>query len=434
MSSQALPAPAKQLFRYLFEQASLGIAVEDLEGNLLLANPALCSMLGYTEAELCGMSCSQFASPEDSQDDWVLFQQLRAGVIDQYSLEKRYVRKDGAPLWGHLNVSLLKEGDGGPPLVFAFVEEITERRLAEQELARSNERFRLAVEAGKSVGWEWDIKSGRDSWFGDLQTMFGIPSDMFVGRVGDFYGYVHPEDRQMVAKAVSDARQSRKPYAAEFRVVRLDGTVRWVSATGQFYYDSNGDAERMFGLAADITERKLAEERLREYEKAVEGSEEMIAVVDREYRYLIANRKFLGLRNMTKEQVLGRSAPEVLSKGVFEAVVKEKLDECFRGRVVRYEMKYTYPELGERDVYVSYFPIEGVAGVDRAACIFQDITERKRTEEALRKSEERFRLAAKPERCMPTNGTLQLTGWCDPRNTWISSVPANMRNSLLVSN
>jgi len=394
MSLQALPAPAKQLFRYLFEQASLGIAVEDLEGKLLLANPALCSMLGFTEEELCGMSCSQSASPEDSQDDWVLFQQLRAGVIDQYSLEKRYVRKDGAQLWGHLNVSLLKEGDGGPPLVFAFVEEITERKLAEQELARSNERFRLAVEAGKSVGWEWDIKSGRDSWFGDLQTMFGIPSDTFVGRVEDFYGYVHPEDRQMVAKAVSDARQGRKPYTAEFRVVRLDGTVRWVSATGQFYYDSNGDAERMFGLAADITERKLAEERLREYEKAVEGSEEMIAVVDREYRYLIANRKFLSLRNMTKEQVLGRSAPEVLSKGVFEAVVKGKLDECFRGRVVRYEMKYTYPELGERDVDVSYFPIEGVAGVDRAACIFQDITERKRTEEALRRSEERFRLAA----------------------------------------
>jgi len=521
MSSQALPAPAKQLFRYLFEQASLGIAVEDLEGKLLLANPALCSMLGYTEKELCGMSCSQFASPEDSQDDWALFQQLRAGVIDQYSLEKRYVRKDGAQLWGHLNVSLLKEGDGGSPLVFAFVEEITERKLAEQELARSNERFRLAVEAGKSVGWEWDIKSGRDLWFGDLQTMFGIPSDTFVGRVEDFYGSVHPDDRQMVAKAVSGARQSRKPYAAEFRVVRLDGTVRWVSATGQFYYDSNGDAERMFGLAvditerkrveealreseerfrlaaqsgkmfayewdaatdvvvrsaecaqilgideaaqvtgreilakvhpndrerlkaavaglspekpylqisyrmvrpdgtavwverssrahfdeqgrmlrivgmvADITERKLAEERLREYEKAVEGSEEMIAVVDRGYRYLIANRKFLSLRNMTKEQVLGRLAQEVLTKGVFEAAVKDKLDECFRGRVVRYEMKYTYPELGERDVFVSYFPIEGATGIDRVACIMQDITDRKRTEETLRKSEERFRLAA----------------------------------------
>jgi PAS domain S-box-containing protein len=106
MSTQALPAQAKQLFRYLFEQASLGIAVEDLEGTLLLANPALCSMLGYREDELCGMSCSQFAHPEDSQDDWALFQQLRAGVIDKYSLEKRYVTKHGGQLWGRLNVSL----------------------------------------------------------------------------------------------------------------------------------------------------------------------------------------------------------------------------------------------------------------------------------------------------------------------------------------
>jgi len=138
MSSQTLPAQAKQLFRYLFEQASLGIAVEDLEGKLLLANPALCSMLGYRENELCGMSCSEFANPEDSQNDWALFQQLRAGVIDQYSLEKRYVRKDGAQLWGHLNVSRLKNGNGGSSsLVFAFVEDITERKRAEEALKRN---------------------------------------------------------------------------------------------------------------------------------------------------------------------------------------------------------------------------------------------------------------------------------------------------------
>src|ERR1700730_18157103 len=123
MSTQALPAQAIQLFHYLFEQASLGIAVEDLEGTLLLANPALCSMLGYREDELCGMNCSQFANPEDSQDDWALFKQLRAGVIDRYSLEKRYVRKHGAQLWGRLNVSLLRNEDGGSPVVFAFVED-----------------------------------------------------------------------------------------------------------------------------------------------------------------------------------------------------------------------------------------------------------------------------------------------------------------------
>src|SRR5260370_7760784 len=126
MSSQALPAEAKQLFQYLFEQASPGIAVEDFEGNLLLANPALCSMLGYREDELCGMNCSEFANPEDSEDDWALFQQLRAGVIDKYSLEKRYVRKDGTRFWGRLNLSLFTGSEAGSsPQDSASLDDIT---------------------------------------------------------------------------------------------------------------------------------------------------------------------------------------------------------------------------------------------------------------------------------------------------------------------
>ncbi len=146
MSSPTLPAPATHLFRYLFEQASLGIAVEDLEGTVLLANPALCSILGYAKEELCGMSCSEFANEEDSQDDYALFQQLRDGAIDHYSLEKRYVRKDGARVWGRLHVSLLDNHDGGSPLVFAFVEDITERKLADAQLASVSRRLIEAQE------------------------------------------------------------------------------------------------------------------------------------------------------------------------------------------------------------------------------------------------------------------------------------------------
>ena len=147
------PAEGDQLFRHLFEEASLGIAIEDLEGRLLLANPALCRMLGYGREELCSMSCDQFASAEDSQDDWAHFQQLRAGAIDHYSLEKRYIRKDGARIWGRLNVSLLKSGDGGSPLVVALVEDISDRKLAEEALsgvsgrlieAQEQERTRIA--------------------------------------------------------------------------------------------------------------------------------------------------------------------------------------------------------------------------------------------------------------------------------------------------
>ena len=161
MSSQTLPAAGVQLFHYLFEQASLGIAVEDLEGKLLLANPALCSMLGYREEELCGMNCCEFANPEDSEDDWALFQQLCAGAIDRYSLEKRYVRKDGIQFWGRLNVSLWRNGDGGSPLVFAFVEDITDRKLSELALAsvsrrlieaQERERIRISRELHDDIG------------------------------------------------------------------------------------------------------------------------------------------------------------------------------------------------------------------------------------------------------------------------------------------
>jgi PAS domain S-box-containing protein len=127
----------------------------------------------------------------------------------------------------------------------------------------------------------------------------------------------------------------------------------------------------------------MAEERLREYERVVEGSEEMITVVDREYRFLSANNQFLTMQKMTKEQVVGHFVHEVLNKVFFDTVVKPKLDECFLGNVVKYETKYSYPEIGEREIFISYFPIEATNGIDRVACIISDVTDRKRTEEAL---------------------------------------------------
>jgi len=129
-------------------------------------------------------------------------------------------------------------------------------------LGFTNHRLRLAMKSGKTVAWDWDIKSGRDSWFGDLQTQFGIPSDTYVGRVEDFHRRVHPEDRERVAKAVKDAMKNRTPYSADFRILQPDGTVRWVSAEGEFSYAVNGEPERMLGISVDITQRKWAEDAL----------------------------------------------------------------------------------------------------------------------------------------------------------------------------
>jgi PAS domain S-box-containing protein len=137
MSAQPLPAQAKELFHDVFNASPIGIAVENLEGQPLFVNPAFCSFLGFNEEELRDKHCVDFSPPEDAEKDWALFQQLRAGSIDHYQLEKRYFRRDGSLVWGSLSISLLKSSPS--PLVLAMVEDITDKKKAEEA------RFRHAA-------------------------------------------------------------------------------------------------------------------------------------------------------------------------------------------------------------------------------------------------------------------------------------------------
>ncbi len=176
-------------------------------------------------------------------------------------------------------------------LIGGLARQRARRRKAETDLAVTYDRLRLAVEAGKSVGWDWDVQSGRDQWFGDLQTMFGIPADSYPGHAEGFRRSIHPDDRELVSKAVADARQGRKPYLAEFRVVRADGTMRWISARGKFYYAPNGDPVRMLGMVADITARKVAEEALANVNrKLIEAQEQERSRISRELHDDIGQR------------------------------------------------------------------------------------------------------------------------------------------------
>ena len=374
------------MFRDVFDASPVGIAIENLDGQPLLVNRALCSMLGFSEDELCSKHCVQFSPPEDAKKDWVLFQQLRAGSIDHYQLEKRYFRRDGSLLWGQLSLSLLNIG--ASPLVIAIVEDITEKKKAEEARFRHSAIVESSDDGIASVGLNGVIAS----WNPGAERLFGYTEQEAVGQPVTFL--VPPELVEEEKKILETLRAGGR--INQFETVRIAKTGKRipVSLSVAPIKDSTGEVVGFSGIARDITRQKQAEEKLREYERAVEASEEMIVVVDRDYRYLIANRKFLEMRKMTKEQVIGRLPHEVLNEGFFEAVVKEKLDQCFRGEVVRYELKYTYPHVGERNILASYFPIEGAQGVDRVACIFLDITDRKMAEASLRESEERFRVVA----------------------------------------
>jgi PAS domain S-box-containing protein len=87
---------------------------------------------------------------------------------------------------------------------------------------------------------------------------------------------------------------------------------------------------------------------------------------------------------MKREDLIGRSIPEILNPGVFETTIKDKLAECFRGKILQFEMRYRYPNRGERELVVAHFPIKGRHGVDRVASVLRDVTEQKEAEAALR--------------------------------------------------
>lgn len=273
-------------------------------------------------------------------------------------------------------------------LIFSLARQWLKRRRTEAALTLTNERLRLALEAGRSVGWDWDIKSGRDRWFGDLRTIFGIPSDTYSGRVEDFWRRVHPDDWEFVAKAVAEARQDQKAYAAEYRVIRDDGSVRWISARGKFYYAENGDPVRMLGMAVDITERRHAENSVRESEQRFR----LVANTAPVMIWVSGTDRLCTYFNQTWLNFTGRPLEAEIGNGWAEGVHPDDLDECLKSynemfdqrkpfelqyRVRRHDGEYRWVH----DIGVPRFDADGSFAGYIGSCM--DITEHKLADEAL---------------------------------------------------
>lgn len=124
----------KQHVASVFDQPMIGMALEDLNGNLLRVNSRLCSMMGYTADEMLRMGCKQCEDPDNEGNDHTFLQQIRAKTRASYHVEKTYRRKDGTKLWGRLYVCRINRERGGPVTLLTMVEDITERKLYEQKL------------------------------------------------------------------------------------------------------------------------------------------------------------------------------------------------------------------------------------------------------------------------------------------------------------
>ena len=270
--------PDAQLFRNAFNASPIGIVIETLDGQPLFVNPAFCAMLGFSEQELQGKHCVQFSPPEDAEKDWVLFQQLRAGSIDHYQLEKRYFRGDGSLMWGHLSISLLKSSPS--PLVIAMVEEITDKKRAEEALRASEDLLKNFV---KNVPVEVAMLDRdmrylqvSDRWCAD----YSLDCSELLGRS---HYELFPDCPERWKEMHRRGLAGETLRAEEDRWDREDGTTTWVRWELRPWWTSSGSVGGILLFAENITRRKEMEEAISAMSrKLIQSQEEERARIGRE--------------------------------------------------------------------------------------------------------------------------------------------------------
>jgi two-component system, cell cycle sensor histidine kinase and response regulator CckA len=392
-------------YRRLFETAQDGILILDARtGFILDVNPFLISLLDYSREDFIGKTLWDIGPFRQIQESKAAFRELQ---------QKEYIRYEDLPLETRSGRRVYVEfvsnvyGVNGERVIQCNIRDITARKESERilaaqaiELARQAEDLEYKTMMLQSVLDSMteglvvaDAQGSIVIWNPAASKMFGLgAANVGIQEWSPHFGIYLPDKvTPFPSEQLPLARAIRGETTSALIFVHNPERIEdiFAEANASPLKDKRGIVNGGVVTFRDVTANNYARETLREYQRVVEGLEEMLLVVDRRYRYVIANRAFLNFCGRPAGQVIGHFVEEVASKDVF-ALMKEKMDDCFRGNVVRCEMACHSPGSGKRDLSVSYFPIEGATGVDRIACVLQDITLRKLAEGALRRSEERF--------------------------------------------
>jgi diguanylate cyclase (GGDEF)-like protein/PAS domain S-box-containing protein len=390
------------LFRSQFQAGNIGIAVSSVDRRLLKVNPRLCHMLKYTEAELMARSWTDITHEADLAPDLALYQQLLAGKVDEYEIDKRFIASDGNLVYTHVSVACKRVG-GQVQLIIAGFQDVTEQKLAEQELKASREQLELVL-ASSDVGfWDWDIVANSIERNVRSAEIIGYTAAELreVNRI--WTDAIHVDDRVKVLRALElhiNGKTSR--YKMQYRINNKQGELRWISDTGKVVrWDTNGKALRMCGIHIDITESKVAEEALKLAASVYDNSSEAMSVIDCNGYILNTNPAFSAITLYSSDEIRNQHV-RLLHCDRNTAAFYQELNQ----QVV--QQGYWLGEIWLRrkngDEYMAMLTINTVYSKNgqpyRRVALFSDITEKKQSEQLIWKQANYDTLTGLPNRRM----------------------------------
>ena len=247
-------------YRSLFEDAPDGIVVADPGGTYLDANARICRMLGYTRDELIGRNAADIVVPEETQHIGPALSAIKA--TSDYHREWRFRRKDGSVLVAEVIGCLMPDGN-----LLGMIRDISVRKQVQEALHESEAQFRQVVENIDEVFWIMDSAKNVMLYVSPAyEGIWGRTCESLLADQGTWLESVHPEERERVGQARA-ARYTSGGYDETFRIIRPDGTLRWIHSRAFPVFDQTGKAHRVVGVSEDITKYRTMEEQFRQAQK-----------------------------------------------------------------------------------------------------------------------------------------------------------------------
>ncbi|OUL19060.1 hypothetical protein BV378_33975 [Nostoc sp. RF31YmG] len=382
----------EEQFRLTFEQAAIGICHVSLDGCWLLVNQRFCDIVGYEREEILALTFQDITHPDDLDTDLEYVQQLLQGIIPRYSMEKRYIHKNGSIVWINLDVSLLRKVSGEPVYFISTLQDIGERKQAQIALQQSEERYRSLIAATSQIVWTADTE-GRSPDMPSMRAYTGLTESEIINL--GWLNAIHPEDREKTTQAWMQAVQTTSLYEVEYRIRGADGNYRYFQGRGVPILNENGTIREWVGTCTDIHDRKQAEEALKEsnilLRSILESTPDIIVVKDREGRYVALNSNTANFLGKTIEDILGKDDSEVFPPEIAREMMAKDRQIISTGITEAYE-EYISNGVTNCTFITTKAPWRDAAGnILGIVATTRDISDRKQAELALQKSEERFR-------------------------------------------